>query len=161
MEKRGIHGPPLCPRCYSKIETSTHAFMECPLVSRVWFGSSLNLKILDQRIKNFPERLIDKIQHAKPEVLIQIVSITYYIWYARNLSVFKDRSLPEVEIIQRAYTSISDYRQANSTNSNEADRDAPISQSNRRTKSTSWRKPETHLVKVNTMQIFKFKAGGV
>lgn len=53
LGKRGIHCSPLCPRCDLKIETMDRVFMRCPKIYRIWFGSVLNLKILDQPISNF------------------------------------------------------------------------------------------------------------
>lgn len=55
LGKRGILCNPLCPRCNSKIESMEHVFMTCPKITRIWFGSQLNLRITDQPISNFQD----------------------------------------------------------------------------------------------------------
>lgn len=112
LEKRGIQCSPLCPRCNAKLETSTHTFMTCPMINRTWFGSNLNLKILNQPISDFSDWLNHIIQNEKDDTTIQVAVITYYIWFARNLSIFESRILPEIEIIKRALASVSDYQAA-------------------------------------------------
>jgi hypothetical protein len=100
LGKMGILCSPLCPRCNVKLETTNHVFMTCPLITKTWFGSSLNLKILDQPITNFTDWISHSIQHQKEDIMVQIAAITYNIWHARNISLFKNRNIPDYEIAQ-------------------------------------------------------------
>jgi hypothetical protein len=153
LEKRGVHCSPLCPRCNAKLETQNHVFMECPLITRTWFGSPLNLRILNQPINNYSDWLAYNILHESERVVIQIATITYYIWFSRNLSIFEDRMLPEDEIIKRAYNIIFDFQQANLTSSQSSSLEqstAAVVRSHQTTLSTRWKKPEAPLVKANS-----------
>lgn len=76
--------------------------MTCPKITRIWFGSQLNLRIMDQPISNFQDWITHAILNNSEDVLIQIAGLVYYIWFARNLSIYEDKDLLEDEIIQRA-----------------------------------------------------------
>jgi hypothetical protein len=99
LSKRGHPCSILCPRCNSKLETTTHTFMTCPNSLKVWFGSSLNINFQDQINPNFENWLYDILTHKDDNLIIQVAAITYSIWFARNLSVFEERIVPEDEII--------------------------------------------------------------
>jgi hypothetical protein len=86
--------------------------MSCPKIHRIWFGFVLNLKILDQPILNFKDWIINSILNLKEESITQIASITYNIWQARNQSIFENRDIPEVDIIQRSERCVYDFLQS-------------------------------------------------
>jgi hypothetical protein len=82
LGKRGILCTPLCPRCNNKIETIDHVFRTCSQISKTWFGSQLNLKILEHPITNFSDWLRHSIMHLKEDTMVQIAALTYTIWHA-------------------------------------------------------------------------------
>lgn len=88
--------------------------------------------------------------HKSEEVIIQIAAITYNIWFSRNLCVFEDRWLPEMEIIQRAYSSISDFKQANLQPLSTEQPRAPTFHNPKPARAPFWKKPETPFVKANS-----------
>lgn len=112
LGKRGVLCSPLCPRCETKIETTDHIFMHCPNISKIWFRSNLNLKILDLPIPSFRDWLMHSILTLKEDTIIQIASITYNIWQARNQSIYEHMYKPEADIIQRSDRCVSDFLQA-------------------------------------------------
>jgi hypothetical protein len=84
----------------------------------VSIGSTLNLKILEQPISDFKDWLTYSIINLKEEVLIQIASVVYNIWQARNQSIYEGKFVPEEDIIQRSSRCVSDFIQANSPDLN-------------------------------------------
>jgi len=117
LGKRGILCIPLCPRCESKVETLNHTFSSSPFISRTWFGSNVNLKILDIPMFDFQEWLTHSLLNVKEEIIIQIASIIYNIWQAHDQSIYENQNLPEEEIFQRTSRCINDFLLANSTDS--------------------------------------------
>jgi len=100
LSKRGIQCYPLCPRCHSKIETITHLFMTCPISKRVWFGSNLSINFDNFPNPNFTNWLCEAILHKDECIIIQIAAIICNLWHARNLSIFEDQMILEMDIIQ-------------------------------------------------------------
>jgi len=125
LNKRGIQCSTLCPRCNAKIETITHTFMQCPKVFRIWFGSSLTIKFPEQSNLIFTDWLFDFIIHNDESALINIATILYNIWFARNIHIYEEKDTPEDEIILRADHSIMDFWKANLPNT-QAHRSDPL-----------------------------------
>lgn len=124
--------------------------MTCPKITRIWFGSQLNLRITDQPISNFQDQITYAILNNSEDVLIQIAGLVYYIWFACNLSIYEDKDLLEDEIIRRAERSIHDYQKARiatDTSSNTSLAAASVHQ--RSSKSSFWNSPENGWVKAN------------
>lgn len=76
----------------------------------VWI--SAKHKVLDHHNINFSDWIIYTMFNLSENNFIRISAIIYYIWYARNISIYEDRIKPEEEIFQRAVTSIQDFQQA-------------------------------------------------
>jgi hypothetical protein len=137
-----------------------HAFFTCPNIVRVWFGSCLSIRIPENHNLNFSDWLFEMILHNNEDVLIQLTAIINQIWFARNLSIFEDKYIPEEEIIHRAETNIQEYRQAHlpaATNTNHIGVSASTRQSsfrsqvNRRSNvSSHWCRPATGIFKANS-----------
>lgn len=100
LNKRGVNCPPLCPRCYSNLETTNHIFMSCERTQRVWFGSQLSIRFPDNSTINFSDWLFDAISNQTEEIIIKISAITYSIWHARNKAIFENQFVSEDTIIQ-------------------------------------------------------------
>jgi len=150
LDKRGIHCIPLCPRCHTKVETLNHVFMSCPLITRTWFGSCLSLKIMEQPIHDVKDWIANIILTEKEDLIIQIASLTYNIWQARNQQVFEDLTIPEVDIIQRSERCINEFIQANSPSSS-PDISPPYSDRHVLCpRPKRWIKPEAGWVKANS-----------
>jgi hypothetical protein len=126
--------------------------MSCPMISRTWFGSALNIKIMDQPISNFRDWLSNAILNLKEEHIIQIASITYNIWQARNQSIYDQRIIPEADIILRSARCIQDYIQAHfedsDDNSNHNSSSGPHSL--RRVPQHRWQPPTQGIFKSNS-----------
>lgn len=140
---------PLCPRCNEKIETLEHVFVTCSKITRTWFGSQLNLKILDHQITNLTDWIVFCILNHNEEILIHLASILYYIWFARNLSLFEDKILPEEVIIERAAHSILDFRNANNLLLSENLYPPPFNQAPNHQQHPHWSKPPENMLKAN------------
>jgi hypothetical protein len=155
LSKRGIQCSIICPSCSRSEETISHAFVNCPSVSKVWFGTSLNIKFPQQDLINFKEWLIYVIQSTKEEeIIIQIAAIIYNIWQARNSLVFDNHKVTEEDIINRAYRNIQDYQSANNN------KDQPINKSHARNNNDrrssnhiitqKWNRPIPNIIKANS-----------
>ena len=68
---------------------------------------------------------------------------------ARNLSIYKERNLPEEDVIQRAARSIMEFRNANSPTPSPANLNSAATYSIPKMPETRWRKPHLGLIKVN------------
>lgn len=136
LEKRGIFCSPLYPRCNSKVETLDHIFMNCCHIYKTWFGSKLNIKILDQPITNFFDWLALSILHPDTEVMIQIAAIIYNIWFARNQSIFEEKSINE-------------FQHANFLPQDHSNTLLRSDSTSNRRFLPNWKKPDAGLVKAN------------
>jgi len=131
--------------------------MSCPYITRVWFGSQLNINITSTPITNFPDWIIYSIKHYEPDIIIQIASLAYHIWFSRNQRVFENKRIPEVDIINRAAHSIRDFYSAHHLQHAET---APTNASAHSSNSSArfskpsckpkWTKPADNLVKANS-----------
>lgn len=161
LEKKGVKCSPLCPRCNIKIETLEHVFMTCQYISRTWFGSSLSLKIMEQPISNLIDWTAHSILNLKEEAMIQIASILYNIWQARNQAIFDDKFIPEEIIIARSSCCIKEFLLANNPEPTSQE-PTPIIQSNQQRKPRhKWFLQHRNTSKPTVTRIFKLQVGGV
>lgn len=123
--------------------------MTCPYITRTWFGTQLNLRINNQPITNFVDWLTHSILHQKEETIIQIAALIYNIWFARNQSIYEEKFIPEIDIIQRSERSIYEFVKANTRfdfdNQHRHLSACPPKLPNR----SKWKKPEEGLLKAN------------
>jgi hypothetical protein len=154
LAKRGINCNILCPRCLQHEETIDHAFMHCDQVSRVWFGSNLNIRFNNSH-NSFSDWLIYVLQALKEDQLIYLASLTYSIWYARNQQVFNQKEIKASETISKATSSIQDYYLANTNNiQNQPSNEARSTHRQQHRNSIPnqnrvWHKPDTGCIKIN------------
>jgi hypothetical protein len=156
LAKRGINCNILCPRCLQHEETIEHAFMHCERASRIWFGSNLNIQF-NSSLNSFSEWLIYAIRTLKEEQLINISSLIYNIWYARNQHAFNQKDIDVMESISKENSNIHDYIAA-TTNNSQSQINTGGRSSNRQHHSTSvysnrnrlWNKPEEGYIKINS-----------
>jgi ribonuclease HI len=92
------------------VETVEHIFLDCEWAKKVWFSSPLTIRTENRQIKQFPNWLDHMIQETKPEELQIISTILYSIWLARNDREFKGKSLPPIEMVQRASKNLQEYQ---------------------------------------------------
>ena len=105
---------PALPRCNSKEESMSHAFMHCPKIEKVWFCSSLGINFSNDINISFPDWLTHIILTMEAHITTQIVTIAYNIWHnRRNLCLHEAVDLPEEEIARRSRVCIEEYQQAN------------------------------------------------
>jgi hypothetical protein len=111
LSHRGIHCSILCPRCMQKEETINHLFMECDRARIIWFRSKLGITF-NTNHRNFVDWLLYCFTTLKDKELCYLASVTYEIWFARNLHVFENRDMDDTKILEKAYTTIMDYQKA-------------------------------------------------
>jgi ribonuclease HI len=107
--RRGAQHNPLCPRCCEAVEDINHIFMECEWSKRVWFDSNLTINFNRGPNSSFIEWIIQSIQHRPKQIIEEIASITYSIWFARNKLVFQEQNIPVNESLKKAMESLWDY----------------------------------------------------
>jgi hypothetical protein len=105
-----------------KEETINHLFMECNRARKIWFGSNLGITFSTNH-RNFVDWLLYCFTTLKDEDLCYLASVTYEIWYARNLHVFEDRDIEDAKILEQAYTTIMDYQKATQNEASHMQRD--------------------------------------
>jgi len=64
---------------------------------------------------NFTDSITHTNLNSEENIIVQIAALTYYIWYACNLSIFEEIFLPEEDIISKAARSTMDFQLANSS----------------------------------------------
>lgn len=124
--------------------------MTCSYITRVWFGSQLNINIDKSPITNFSDWISYAIEHNEPDITIQIADLTYHIWFDRNQRVFEDKRIPEEDIIHRAANSIHDFHEAHLPQNAKATLACYSGYSSKPKRVTTWKKPTDNLVKMNS-----------
>lgn len=124
--------------------------MTCQHISRTWFGSALNLKILEQPISNLSDWIAHSILNLKEEVNIQIASILYNIWQARNQAIFDEKFIPEETIITRSSCCISEFLAANNPDPTQIDLIPNLPSKQQRKTHHKWIPPAPNYLKANS-----------
>jgi hypothetical protein len=114
LVKRDIRIDPLCPWCYSHVETPSHVFLECDWAKQVWLASPLTLNLHHNPISEISEWIHYQITNLDKESMEKVIAILYYIWYARNQKLFQDKQIPQNEISNKSLNLLMEYQQHNS-----------------------------------------------
>jgi hypothetical protein len=130
--------------------------MNCSRAKKIWFGSKLGV-IFNSNHRNFIDWLLYCFTTLKDEDLSYMAAITYGIWFARNQQVFENQDIEDITTIDKAYSSIIDFRnatQADSSNNQNSYHYSTIpnhrSQRNRiHQTSHKWKKPKHGEIKGN------------
>ncbi|KAK2387624.1 two-component response regulator ARR10 [Trifolium repens] len=128
--------------------------MDCPIATKVWFGSQLNINTQAIPTINFQDWLSHMIITAEEDITVYIASIIYGLWFAHNKKVFEDKDITEDVIISTAWKVIQDFKQTKSINySPDTSFHQHQTGNNNRTHNhnnqTRWTKPRTGLIKIN------------
>ncbi|PNX85350.1 hypothetical protein L195_g041418 [Trifolium pratense] len=143
--KRGIRSDPLCPRCLNTTETTYHVFLGCEWSKRAWFASPLTLNLNTNQYTDFYDWLDSMINKTNQECIEQITTIIYGIWYARNMLVFQEKSLPPQDISSIALKQLHEYQ----LHSSETQLQNPNGKSTGRSHNISWSPPLRGTLKIN------------
>ncbi|GJT66702.1 reverse transcriptase [Tanacetum coccineum] len=103
LSRRGCYCLPICPICYTKIETVEHVLFECSWTKVVWFGSSLGLRLdnISGPIVSRVQQLLDMVPSNSERIKFHrsLANIAWQIWKSRNAYVFTDvRTCPSSTI---------------------------------------------------------------
>jgi hypothetical protein len=110
LATRGIRCDPLCPLCYSKVETINHIFLECEWTKQIWFASPLTINYEHLQIKNLSDWLDYMMQNTTAEDMQNISTILYEIWLARNEKLYNGKQLPPTDVVNRALKSLHEFQ---------------------------------------------------
>jgi hypothetical protein len=154
LAKRSIPCNTLCPRCFQKEETIDHVFMHCTHAAKTWCGSKMGIRF-DQSHQNFSDWVIYAINSLLDEDLRYLAAIIYGIWFARNQWVFNQKHIEEMEIINKANTSLQDYIKATTSNiqqqsTNRIRSASNLHQSGTTNRNRRWQKPTNGKIKINS-----------
>lgn len=152
LYKKGIRCPLMCPRCESGIENINHLFIHCDITKKEWFGSKLGINFQSSEISDFTDWLMYFILNNDSDSIINIAALLYSIWQARNQKKFDNIDVPGEIVIQRADSSICNYRKAQLADPNSIDSSLPSSTQHRVSvpKHVKWKKPEKDIIKLNS-----------
>ncbi|XP_057418993.1 uncharacterized protein LOC130713222 [Lotus japonicus] len=133
LRRRGIDVDPSCPWCGIDDETTSHSFLLCPVIARLWFAV---LGIRPAGTSVFYEMLTCMMEHLEDEAVSRIFTMLYVIWEARNAWVFNQRELHVTFVMQRLVALSALPRPVSVTSPAVAG-------------ASSWKRPHAGLIKVN------------
>jgi hypothetical protein len=144
LNTKGVNCNPLCPRCYSKIETIDHVFKECVWTQQVWFASQLSINFSNDKDKEFRDWLQDMFSQAKHNNIDRISTLCYHIWKARNMLIFQQKDIPVLTVVENANSNLLEYQK-------HRDKSRARSSTNNRDRSNElkWTPPPATALKTN------------
>jgi hypothetical protein len=144
LNTKGVNCNPLCPRCYSKIETIDHVFKECIWTQQVWFASQLSINFSNDKDKEFRDWLQDMFSQAKHNNIDRISTLCYHIWKARNMLIFQQKDIPVLTVVENANSDLLEYQK-------HRDKSRARSSTNNRDRSNElkWTPPPANTLKTN------------
>ncbi|KAK2395425.1 hypothetical protein QL285_057163 [Trifolium repens] len=159
--KKGVHCSIICPRCNLREETITHTFGECSRITKVWFGSKLNINLSQGSSLSFKDWLRYAISNIQDDYTISyIASIIYNIWQARNQHIYDGIDVNEEDIINKAQKCLTEFQQTNQANptymadtinNNRINGVTPRDHNNhKQQKESKWKCPGQGMIKVNS-----------
>eukprot|EP00253_Pinus_taeda_P006893 PITA_06893 len=95
LMRRAIYGPSWCTFCKAASETSDHIFLQCPVVHSLWNNIRSHLG----SVGNWTGEDLSGAwtawhqNHPDSKLLNLPIVATWYIWLARNRSIFKDQAI--------------------------------------------------------------------
>jgi len=123
---------------------------DCTKVRKIWFGFRLGIHFEDLNT-GFKGWLIHMINTADKENLIYLASISYNIWFARNLQRFEDKDTSTEGTISIAAHLIVEFNQATSvTRQTDTRSTTNIMRSTCMHNNKSWEKPNSGRFKANS-----------
>ncbi|XP_057811731.1 uncharacterized protein LOC131025968 [Salvia miltiorrhiza] len=104
LRSRGVDIDLVCRRCGEHEEKVEHALRDCKWIEMLWAVSPIRLSPM-QTVCSIPD-WFDKI-HSCPqmETHAQFATLAWSIWYARNLLVFQQKEMTQVECLATALRS--------------------------------------------------------
>ena len=97
LHRRGILVATNCIHC-GAFESLTHAFLDCPFVKAVWFGSPLGIRPLPNTIISVSRWFWHMYETLPRADLEAICMIMWRIWGCRNSKLYENTSLSAVEV---------------------------------------------------------------
>jgi hypothetical protein len=85
--------------------------MDCDRARKTWFGSNLGI-IFTTNHTSFIDWLLYCFSNLKDKDLCYLASVTYGIWFARNLLIFENYDMDDMTILEKASTAIMNYQKA-------------------------------------------------
>ncbi|KAL4297682.1 hypothetical protein GQ457_12G013450 [Hibiscus cannabinus] len=106
-------GPGLCPFCSDTIETSLHAFRDCPLTAEALHLGGFSSLVTDSRADTILDWLLAVARTISREDFAKLILILWNLWNRRNLWVHDSRLQPVWATVTAASLLHSDFRMAN------------------------------------------------
>ncbi|PWA82942.1 hypothetical protein CTI12_AA174550 [Artemisia annua] len=116
LSRRGCHCSPMCPICFTDIETVEHMLFECSWTKVVWFGSALGLRLdsMNGPVISRIQDLLDMLPSTSDRMNFHtlLANIAWQIWKSRNEYIFNEikpcpsHTLSSVSCIVRDLTSL-------------------------------------------------------
>ncbi|XP_057760300.1 uncharacterized protein LOC130980657 [Arachis stenosperma] len=156
LQKRGIRGTTVCPRCWEKEETDSHLFRDCTWARRFWFISPFTLRTETATNTSLQQWVQSMLNLFGDESGGLFLCCLHAIWLDRNKIIFdKKHSRPEA-LLEKAHQAYTEATKAD-LHVPLLQRTHPESQS-----ANNWRAPEQGRYKVNVnAAIINDRRGGV
>ncbi|KAF1898214.1 hypothetical protein Lal_00032980 [Lupinus albus] len=149
LQKRGCHLASMCSNCNTHVETSSHLFLTCPFVVKLWdwLGSIFNIHINTSPIDSiFSVCNGQWSPHVKGVLVVAVIHTVNIVWFCRNHKRFENKALnllqPQSKI--KLATSLSGNNSKILTNNSFTFQKAP------RIKEVVWISPLVGWIKINS-----------
>jgi hypothetical protein len=84
LHRRHVIEDPICPSCYSDMETTLHVIWLCSTSQQVWQSVSWSHKLFRDKYSDFQDLLLNCVQHLSHSELQLFAMISWSLWYRRN-----------------------------------------------------------------------------
>lgn len=89
LRSRGVQTPIMCLMCGDDVEHLLHLFLDCSFAQECWGLMGLSFDVLS--IEDFQEWLLDKLTTGSKDSKVQLVTVLWTVWNARNLKVWEGK----------------------------------------------------------------------
>lgn len=79
----------MCPMCEDDVKYLLHLILDCKFVQECWSLMGLSFDV--HSIEDFPEWLPNKLTIERKDLKVQLVTVLWTIWNARNLKLWEGK----------------------------------------------------------------------
>ncbi|KAH9723192.1 reverse transcriptase domain-containing protein [Citrus sinensis] len=140
--KRKVVEEPTCKRCNLRVETISHALLECKAARKIWLQSLFPAPRLEANSQDIFSTLQNMAKELRKSDLELMVALCWSAWYARNKCIFDGREINPIISAAKAESVLSAFQRVRKP------QQAHISISLKE-KQQAWLPPPQNVFKVN------------
>lgn len=106
LKNKGVSVLIICPVCHMDVEHLLHLFFDCPFANNCW--STVNMNYDMKEVESAPQWVLNKLETAKHEDVINICVVLWGIWFWRNKRVWNDQVVNPVITMEKSFNILRD-----------------------------------------------------